>query len=98
MCLCAGSKLLLALDAAVTADPAAVASAVMNKEYMAQLVEVQHQRGAQGGHQFAAILDTDTEKRSPEGEWLGHRERSPEGEWRARPIHTDLAWLDLFTC
>ena len=62
------SKLLLALDAAVAADPAAVAGAVMNKEYMAQLVEVQHQRGAQGGHQFAAILDTDTEKKAPEGQ------------------------------
>ena len=69
VCLCVpGSELLLALDAAVTADPAAVAGAVMNKEYMVQLVEVQHQRGAQGGHQFAAILDTDTEKKSPEGE------------------------------
>ncbi|XP_037090783.1 integrator complex subunit 1-like, partial [Pollicipes pollicipes] len=60
------TKLLCALDAAVSTDPVAVAAAVMNKEYMAQLVEVQHQRGAQGGHQFAAILDTDAEKKSPE--------------------------------
>ncbi|XP_043246405.1 integrator complex subunit 1-like isoform X1 [Amphibalanus amphitrite] len=60
------TKLLLALDAAVAADPAAVTGAVLNREFMAQLVEVQHQRGARGGHQFAAILGTDAEKKSPE--------------------------------
>ena len=57
----------------MAADPAAVAGAVLNREFMAQLVEVQHLRGARGGHQFAAILGTDAEKKSPEREWTGVR-------------------------
>lgn len=53
------TKLLCALDMAVNTNDEAVAAAVLDKShktYMAQLVEVQHQRGAQGGHAFAATL------------------------------------------
>ncbi|KAK3862242.1 hypothetical protein Pcinc_031873 [Petrolisthes cinctipes] len=53
------TKLLSALDVAVTTNDEAVAAAVLDKShktYMAQLVEVQHQRGAKGGHAFAATL------------------------------------------
>lgn len=53
------TKLLCALDVAVNHSEEAVAAAVLDKShktYMAQLVEVQHQRGAKGGHAFAATL------------------------------------------
>ncbi|XP_049803946.1 integrator complex subunit 1 isoform X1 [Schistocerca nitens] len=50
------SKLLNKLDLAVAVDPAQVAEAVLDKSYMAQLVEVQHRRGAHGGHILVQVL------------------------------------------
>ncbi|XP_067009610.2 integrator complex subunit 1 [Anabrus simplex] len=50
------SKLLHTLDAAVTADPLSVGEAVLDKSYMAQLVEVQHLRGAEGGQALVQVL------------------------------------------
>ncbi|KAH6933153.1 hypothetical protein HPB50_012504 [Hyalomma asiaticum] len=50
------SKLLCCLDRAVEYDEAAVVHAVVDKAYMSQLVEVQHQRGAIGGECFYRLL------------------------------------------
>ncbi|XP_002435477.4 integrator complex subunit 1 [Ixodes scapularis] len=50
------SKLLCCLDKAVEYDEDAVAQAVVDKAYMSQLVEVQHQRGAVGGERFYRLL------------------------------------------
>ena len=50
------SKLLQALDQAIRTDFEGVKEAVMDKTYMGQLVAVQHQRGAQGGHIFAGLM------------------------------------------
>ncbi|XP_013788490.1 integrator complex subunit 1-like, partial [Limulus polyphemus] len=50
------SKLLKALDIAVEFDSSSVDQAVVDKSYMAQLVQVQHQRGAVGGLNFSALL------------------------------------------
>lgn len=50
------SKLLHTLDRAVLMDPLPVAEAVLDKSYMAQLVEVQHHRGAMGGHALVQEL------------------------------------------
>ncbi|KAL3877747.1 hypothetical protein ACJMK2_035409 [Sinanodonta woodiana] len=50
------SKLLQCLDNAVTLDPATLEEAVVDKAYMAQLIEVQHRRGAQGGTKFYQLL------------------------------------------
>lgn len=50
------SKLLCNLDAAVTVDQGSVDEAVLDKCYMAQLVEVQHRRGATGGNTFVQVL------------------------------------------
>eukprot|EP00095_Tigriopus_kingsejongensis_P002565 maker-scaffold2547_size14626-snap-gene-0.4 protein:Tk02565 transcript:maker-scaffold2547_size14626-snap-gene-0.4-mRNA-1 annotation:"integrator complex subunit 1-like" len=50
------SKLLLALDLAVQVDATGVNDAVLDKNYMGQLVSVQHKRGATGGHTFAEAL------------------------------------------
>ncbi|KAJ1532280.1 hypothetical protein ONE63_000894 [Megalurothrips usitatus] len=50
------SRLLAALDQSVLLDDAAVANAVIDKVYMAQLVAVQRQRGATDGHMFVQVL------------------------------------------
>ena len=50
------SKLLQKLDQAIQTNFDGVKEAVMDKQYMGQLVAVQHQRGAQGGHVFANLL------------------------------------------
>lgn len=50
------SKLLQALDVAVRLDSVGVNEAVLDKNYMGQLVAVQHRRGATGGHVFANAL------------------------------------------
>lgn len=50
------SKLLHTLDIAVQIDPSSVGTAVLDKIYMAQLVKVQHRRGATGGLVFVDVL------------------------------------------
>ena len=50
------SKLLHCLDQAVQMDSDEMESAVVDKSYMAQLIEVQHMRGATGGDQFYKLL------------------------------------------
>lgn len=50
------SKLLHTLDAGVQINPSSVGEAVLDKTYMAQLVEVQHRRGATGGLVFVQVL------------------------------------------
>ncbi|XP_072761874.1 integrator complex subunit 1 [Anoplolepis gracilipes] len=50
------SKLLHTLDSGVQIDPSSVGEAVLDKTYMAQLVEVQHRRGATGGLVFVQVL------------------------------------------
>jgi integrator complex subunit 1 len=55
------SKLLACLDQAMASDRAAMSSAVVDKAYMAQLVEVQHLRGATGGHVFHDMLLANSE-------------------------------------
>ena len=57
------SKLLQALDQAIRTDFEGVKEAVMDKTYMGQLVAVQHQRGAQGGHIFAGLMMLDAQCR-----------------------------------
>ncbi|XP_056609183.1 integrator complex subunit 1 isoform X2 [Triplophysa dalaica] len=50
------SKLLQYLDQAVSHDPQTLEQNIMDKNYMAHLVEVQHERGATGGHTFHSLL------------------------------------------
>uniref|UniRef100_A0A671SM89 Integrator complex subunit 1-like n=1 Tax=Sinocyclocheilus anshuiensis TaxID=1608454 RepID=A0A671SM89_9TELE len=50
------SKLLQYLDQAVSPDPQTLEQNIMDKNYMAHLVEVQHERGATGGHTFHSLL------------------------------------------
>nr|XP_026261451.1 integrator complex subunit 1 isoform X1 [Urocitellus parryii] len=50
------SKLLQYLDQAVAHDPQTLEQNIMDKNYMAHLVEVQHERGASGGQTFHSLL------------------------------------------
>lgn len=43
----------------------AVNEAVLDKQYMAQLVEVQHRRGATGGITFTKVLQLEVDKQQP---------------------------------
>jgi len=50
------SRLLHCLDSAVEMDTEAMQGAVVDKAYMAQLIEVQRMRGATGGAKFYELL------------------------------------------
>jgi len=50
------SRLLHCLDSAVEMDTEAMEGAVVDKGYMAQLIEVQRMRGATGGTKFYELL------------------------------------------
>lgn len=50
------SKLLQSLDQAVAHDPQTLEQSIVDKNYMAHLVEVQHERGASGGQTFHSLL------------------------------------------
>ncbi|KAK9534706.1 hypothetical protein VZT92_007136 [Zoarces viviparus] len=52
------SKLLQYLDQAVSHDTGTLEQNIMDKHYMAHLVEVQHERGATGGHTFHSLLSS----------------------------------------
>ncbi|XP_038064280.1 integrator complex subunit 1-like [Patiria miniata] len=58
------SQLLAHLDAAVVQDSQAMENAVVDKAYMAQLVEVQQMRGASGGVEFHKLLTEGVEEPS----------------------------------
>lgn len=50
------SKLLRCLDQAVDIDSSEMEQAIVDKGYMAQLIEVQRMRGATGGDKFHRLL------------------------------------------
>ena len=54
------SKLLTCLDKAVSIDRVSMEAAVVDKMYMAQLVDVQNMRGAEGGEKFRILLRGET--------------------------------------
>ncbi|KAK9977994.1 hypothetical protein ABG768_019770 [Culter alburnus] len=62
------SKLLQYLDQAVSHDPQTLEQNIMDKNYMAHLVEVQHERGATGGHTFHSLLSTSLPQRRDSSE------------------------------
>lgn len=62
------SKLLQYLDQAVSHDPQTLEQNIMDKNYMAHLVEVQHERGATGGHTFHSLLSASLPPRRDNGE------------------------------
>uniref|UniRef100_A0A4W5KXU0 Integrator complex subunit 1 n=1 Tax=Hucho hucho TaxID=62062 RepID=A0A4W5KXU0_9TELE len=64
------SKLLQYLDQAVSHDSQTLEQNIMDKNYMAHLVEVQHERGATGGHTFHGLLSSSLPpRRGQSGKW-----------------------------
>lgn len=55
------SRLLAALDQAVASDPEMMSQAVTDTAYMANLVDIQHARGATGGQSFYQMLTKNKE-------------------------------------
>ncbi|XP_069342753.1 integrator complex subunit 1 isoform X3 [Eulemur rufifrons] len=80
------SKLLQYLDQAVAHDPQTLEQNIMDKNYMAHLVEVQHERGASGGQTFHSLLTASLPPRrdSAEAPKPKSSPEQPPGQGRAR--------------
>lgn len=81
------SKLLQHLDQAVAHDPQTLEQNIMDKNYMAHLVEVQHERGASGGQTFHSLLTASLPARrdSTEAPRPKSSPEQPPGQGRIRP-------------
>ncbi|XP_032315764.1 LOW QUALITY PROTEIN: integrator complex subunit 1 [Camelus ferus] len=82
------SKLLQYLDQAVAHDPQTLEQNIMDKNYMAHLVEVQHERGASGGQTFHSLLTAALPARRDSAE-VPKPKGSPEqppGQGRTRAV------------
>ncbi|XP_070811006.1 integrator complex subunit 1 [Pituophis catenifer annectens] len=82
------SKLLQYLDQTVSHDPQTLEQNIMDKNYMAHLVEVQHERGATGGQTFHSLL-TASLPSHPESDDAPRIKSSlevPEGQGRSRAL------------
>ncbi|VFV32206.1 integrator complex subunit 1-like [Lynx pardinus] len=82
------SKLLQYLDQAVAHDPQTLEQNIMDKNYMAHLVEVQHERGASGGQTFHSLLTASLPPRR-DGAEAPKPKSSPEqpsGQGRTRAV------------
>ncbi|KAM6250337.1 integrator complex subunit 1 isoform 2-T2 [Porphyrio hochstetteri] len=82
------SKLLQYLDQAVSHDPQTLEQNIMDKNYMAHLVEVQHERGATGGQTFHSLLTASLPARRDSTE-TARSKSSPEssqGQSRIRAL------------
>ncbi|XP_019493101.1 PREDICTED: integrator complex subunit 1 [Hipposideros armiger] len=82
------SKLLQHLDQAVGHDPQTLEQSIMDKNYMAHLVEVQHERGASGGQTFHSLLTASLPPRRDSAE-VPRPTSSPEpspGQGRVRAV------------
>ncbi|XP_029802983.1 integrator complex subunit 1 isoform X2 [Suricata suricatta] len=80
------SKLLRHLDQAVAHDPQTLEQNIMDKNYMAHLVEVQHERGASGGQTFHSLLTASLPPRrdSAEAPKPKSSPEPPSGQGRTR--------------
>uniref|UniRef100_A0A8C0Z4A0 Integrator complex subunit 1 n=1 Tax=Canis lupus familiaris TaxID=9615 RepID=A0A8C0Z4A0_CANLF len=82
------SKLLQYLDQAVAHDPQTLEQNIMDKNYMAHLVEVQHERGASGGQTFHSLLTASLPPRrdSTEAPKSKSSPEQPSGQGRTRAV------------
>ncbi|XP_045318248.1 integrator complex subunit 1 isoform X1 [Leopardus geoffroyi] len=82
------SKLLQYLDQAVAHDPQTLEQNIMDKNYMAHLVEVQHERGASGGQTFHSLLTASLPPRrdSAEAPKPKSSPEQPSGQARTRAV------------
>ncbi|NXI52993.1 INT1 protein, partial [Chloroceryle aenea] len=82
------SKLLQYLDQAVSHDPQTLEQNIMDKNYMAHLVEVQHERGATGGQTFHSLLTASLPARRDSAETAKSKSspESSQGQSRIRAL------------
>nr|XP_056722177.1 integrator complex subunit 1 [Euleptes europaea] len=82
------SKLLQYLDQAVSHDPQTLEQNIMDKNYMAHLVEVQHERGATGGQTFHSLLTASLPPRRDSDEASRPKTglEAPQGPGRIRAL------------
>ncbi|XP_075421680.1 integrator complex subunit 1 isoform X2 [Ascaphus truei] len=82
------SKLLQYLDQAVSHDPTSLEQNIMDKNYMAHLVEVQHERGATGGQTFHTLLTASIPTRRDSTDLVKRKTstESPQGQVRSRAL------------
>ncbi|XP_072838924.2 integrator complex subunit 1 [Pogona vitticeps] len=82
------SKLLQYLDQAVSHDPQTLEQNIMDKNYMAHLVEVQHERGATGGQTFHSLLTTSlpSHRDSDDAPRAKTSLETPQGKGRIRAL------------
>ncbi|XP_076072548.1 integrator complex subunit 1-like isoform X1 [Mytilus galloprovincialis] len=89
------TSLLACLDKAVTLDPGLLEESVEDKQYMAQLIEIQHMRGAKGGELFYNLLrqgDLATNLASKDVE-MKDKTVKQSGWWQKSHLHkTTAAW------
>ncbi|GFS14002.1 integrator complex subunit 1, partial [Elysia marginata] len=80
------SRLLTSLDQAVADEPGLIAQVVSDAGYMANLIEIQHQRGAKGGHRFYKLLQQDKQEegKSVTGDAETEMEATEEDTWSAK--------------
>ena len=79
---------LQALDGAVQKNLPWVTEAVMDKNYMGQLVAVQHQRGAKGGEVFADALNLNL---------VNHRKVTSAAAANSSGVDEEIAAIGRFT-
>ncbi|XP_026581604.1 integrator complex subunit 1-like, partial [Pseudonaja textilis] len=82
------SKLLQYLDQAVSHDPQTLEQNIMDKNYMAHLVEVQHERGATGGQTFHSLLTASlpSHQESDDAPRIKSSLEVPQGQGRSRAL------------
>ncbi|XP_070617468.1 integrator complex subunit 1 isoform X2 [Erythrolamprus reginae] len=82
------SKLLQYLDQTVSHDPQTLEQNIMDKNYMAHLVEVQHERGATGGQTFHSLLTASLppHQESDDVPRVQSSLEAPEGQGRSRAL------------
>ncbi|BFZ03172.1 hypothetical protein BsWGS_06208 [Bradybaena similaris] len=78
------SRLLAALDQAVVSDHAAMSQAVVDPSYMADLVDIQHKRGAVGGLGFYKMLTQGKEIIKSDETGKGDEEMPTEEVWNVK--------------
>lgn len=82
------SRLLGSLDQAVAANPGLIAQVVSDTGYMANLIDIQHGRGATGGHRFYSLLQhskNDQERPSEENADT-EMETAEDNGWSAKEM------------
>ncbi|XP_033752257.1 integrator complex subunit 1-like [Pecten maximus] len=75
-------RLLRCLDGLVAMDPSILEQAVEDKAYMAQLIDIQHMRGAQGGNVFRKLLTSQAPAKDVEDTEMESLDSKEDSLWK----------------